>query len=93
MRERLQSLSAEFRRRMAGRLTSEGEGPILPVRCERPENTQKLAAQLLDAGFLVGAIRPPTVPQGTSRLRICLTASCGASEIDRLASLPTSQMS
>lgn len=91
-RQNLQSLSAEFRRQMAGRLTSEGEGPIIPVRCEQPEATQKLASELLNAGFLVGAIRPPTVPQGTSRLRICLTASCRLSEIDRLESLLTSML-
>ena len=86
-RQNLQSLSAEFRKRMAGRLSSEGEGPIIPIRVEQPEITQKMAAELLDAGFLVGAIRPPTIPQGTSRLRICLTASCEMAEVERLGDL------
>ena len=70
---------------MAERLSSEGEGPIVPIRVEHPEVTQRIAAELLEAGFLVGAIRPPTVPQGTSRLRICMTAACEDGEVARLS--------
>ena len=86
-RERLMGLSGKFRKLMAGRLSADGEGPIIPLRLEHPDLTLQIAADLLDAGFLVGSIRPPTVPHGTSRLRICMTAACGVDEVERLAGL------
>jgi 8-amino-7-oxononanoate synthase len=43
-----------------------------------------LSTRLRDNGFLVGAIRPPTVPAGTSRLRITLTAAHSESQVDQL---------
>ena len=42
-------------------------------------------AALLDQGLLVTAIRPPTVPPGTSRLRVTLSAAHTAEQVDRLA--------
>lgn len=86
-RHHLHALSIGLRVRLAERLSSEGEGPIVPIRVEQPDATQKMAAELLESGFLVGAIRPPTVPHGTSRLRICLTAACDELEVSRLGEL------
>jgi 8-amino-7-oxononanoate synthase len=48
--------------------------PIVPVPCGDEARALALAAALLDRGMLVPAIRPPTVPPGTSRLRVALSA-------------------
>ena len=42
------------------------------------------SAALLEQGFVVTAIRPPTVPQGTARLRITLSAAHSETDIDRM---------
>lgn len=52
---------------------AESTGPIVPLVVGTPERAIQLAASLFDRGFLVGAIRPPTVPRDTARLRITLT--------------------
>lgn len=51
------------------------QSQIIPVVVGRTEDALRISAQLLEAGFLVPAIRPPTVPKGSSRLRIGLSAS------------------
>ena len=43
-----------------------------------------LSERLRDAGFLISAIRPPTVPAGTSRLRITLSAAHSAEQVEQL---------
>ncbi|MBI1310427.1 aminotransferase class I/II-fold pyridoxal phosphate-dependent enzyme [bacterium] len=87
-RARLLALS----QRLVDRLRSRGlavpasvAGPIVPVPVGDAQATVTAAAQLLDAGFLVGAIRPPTVPHQTSRLRVCVSAAFEESDIDDLA--------
>lgn len=86
-RQQLHTLSSQFLQRLCKHNASSSQGPIIPVRVETPQRTQKLAGELLMEGFLVGAIRPPTVPQGTSRLRVCMTSGCSIEEITRLAEL------
>lgn len=60
-------------------------GPIFPIPLEAPERAVRIAAALRDKGFLIQAIRPPTVPQGTSRLRIALRAGLADGDVLRLA--------
>jgi 8-amino-7-oxononanoate synthase len=43
------------------------------------------SSQLLEQGLLVPAIRPPTVPAGTSRLRVALSAAHTDAQVARLA--------
>lgn len=57
---------------------------IVPVIVGEPEKTVRLSKQLEDEGLLVPAIRPPSVPPGTSRLRISLTAGHTEEDVERL---------
>ena len=50
------------------------------------EETVRAGLRLRERGFLVGAIRPPTVGPGTSRLRITLSAAHSAAQVDALLS-------
>jgi 8-amino-7-oxononanoate synthase len=44
----------------------------------------KVSAALAETGILVPAIRPPSVPQGTARLRISLSAAHSTDDVERL---------
>ncbi len=61
------------------------QSPIVPMILGDEETALSASAALEDAGFLVTAIRPPTVPAGTARLRFTFTAAHSENEIDRLA--------
>ena len=50
--------------------TKKGCSPIVPILINCPDAVLKIQKELLDNKILVGAIRPPTVPANTSRLRI-----------------------
>jgi 8-amino-7-oxononanoate synthase len=65
----------------------EPQSPIVPVVLGKAEAALAAAALLEDNGFLVTAIRPPTVPPGTSRLRLTFTAQHPDDEIERLADI------
>jgi 8-amino-7-oxononanoate synthase len=58
--------------------------PIQPILAGSAEQALAWSAALEAAGLLVTAIRPPTVPEGTARLRITLSAAHTADDIDRL---------
>lgn len=60
------------------------QSAIVPVIIGNDEATLVAAQQLEEAGFLVSAIRPPTVPEGTSRLRITFSAVHQNEDIDKL---------
>lgn len=57
---------------------------IQPVQVGDNAETLALARALWDEGLWVPAIRPPTVPQGTARLRVSLTAAHSAEDVRRL---------
>ena len=71
-RERVLHHARRLRRglRALGYQVSDGETPIVPVRIGPPTATMALSAALLERGVFVHGIRPPTVPVGTSRLRL-----------------------
>lgn len=58
--------------------------PIVPVIIGSDKEAKKTSEMLLDDGFLVQAIRPPAVPEGTARLRITVSALHERKDIDRL---------
>jgi 8-amino-7-oxononanoate synthase len=90
-RTRLQSLSSSLRHRLteAGLVIPKTRlsTPIIPVVLQEERRTLAAAARLEDAGFLVAAIRPPTVPPGSSRLRISLHCDVTDEQLHRLAEL------
>src|SRR5262249_60652858 len=65
----------------------EPASPIVPVLVGEPEAALKSSRLLQEEGFLVVAIRPPTVPMGTARLRLTFTAQHPDREVERLAEL------
>jgi 8-amino-7-oxononanoate synthase len=58
--------------------------PIQPVTVGATARASALAEHLFEAGFLVPAIRPPTVPEGEARLRITLSAAHSEEQVDSL---------
>ena len=65
----------------------EPESPIVPVVLGKSETALAASVLLEENGFLVTAIRPPTVPPGTARLRLTFTAQHPDDEIERLAEI------
>ena len=70
--------------RAALRTPGPTDGHIIPVMIGESDATMRVGAELRERGILVGAVRPPTVPLGTSRLRITISAAHTDSDIDRL---------
>lgn len=60
------------------------ESHIVPFLCGPAEKAVNTAVQMQRKGFYLLPVRPPTVPEGTSRLRISLNAGCTPAEIDTL---------
>ena len=65
----------------------EAESPIVPVVIGEADMALAASRLLEDEGFLAVAIRPPTVPAGTARLRFTFTAQHPDDEIERAASV------
>ncbi|HLI19393.1 MAG TPA: 8-amino-7-oxononanoate synthase [Rhodanobacteraceae bacterium] len=85
-REKLQSLVARFRQGAAqlGLPLPESRTAIQPIVLGDTAHTVAASRTLEDHGFLVTAIRPPTVPQGKARLRVTLSAAHSEGDVDRL---------
>ncbi len=85
-RERLQGLIARLRGGVAGLPWSlmASDTPIQPLVVGPNQAAVRLADGLRERGLLIPAIRPPTVPQGTARLRISLSAAHETADVDRL---------
>jgi 8-amino-7-oxononanoate synthase len=66
------------------RLRSGHPSPIVPFLCGDERRALDASAALLDDGLLVPAIRPPTVPAGTSRLRVTVSATHTEAQVDHL---------
>ncbi len=78
---------AELLARLAGHVEALRPGhpsPVLPVIVGSEADALEASAALLDRGLLVPAIRPPTVPAGTSRLRVALSAAHTTEEVQVL---------
>jgi 8-amino-7-oxononanoate synthase len=73
-RNGLRAIAKKFRQQLveAGWKTNDFDCPIVPIVVGDAGETLKLRNHLLEQGYLVGAVRPPTVPRGTSRLRVSL---------------------
>ncbi|WP_438025312.1 aminotransferase class I/II-fold pyridoxal phosphate-dependent enzyme [Sorangium sp. So ce233] len=70
-------------RELGARLLPGSSGPILPWVLESPGVAVEMSQRLARQGVLVQAIRPPTVPAGTSRLRITSSASLSETDVER----------
>ena len=85
-REHLKTLVARFRGGAAqlGLSLLPSDTPIQPLLVGEADPALALAQGLRERGILAAAIRPPTVPAGTARLRITLTAAHTEPQVDRL---------
>ena len=63
---------------------SVSQTPIQPLLLAESERAMAASKALREQGILVVAIRPPTVPAGSARLRITLTAAHTEEQVDRL---------
>lgn len=82
-RDKLQALVAHAGNQLQTRCGLPVSGSqIQPVIVGAPERAVRLATALQERGFDVRAVRPPTVPEGTARLRISLTLNVDAAQVD-----------
>ena len=65
-------------------LKTVSESQIIPIILETPTKAENIAKKLLEYGYFVLPIRPPSVPVGTSRLRLSLTANMEFEQVKKL---------
>ncbi|MCC9656546.1 aminotransferase class I/II-fold pyridoxal phosphate-dependent enzyme [Rhodopirellula halodulae] len=87
-RDRVAMMSRQFRRLMNLDASGLESGiPIVPLIIGDEEETVLASQAIRDNGFFVPAIRPPTVPDGKSRLRVSITAAHRDHDIELLAEI------
>jgi 8-amino-7-oxononanoate synthase len=62
----------------------DSQTPIQPLIVGESSDALELSEKLAERGLLVPAIRPPTVPNGTARLRVSLSADHSLDDVERL---------
>jgi len=83
-RDRLHSISERLRAALAKRACRvAGQGPIVPWMLGTPAAALAASRHLLNCGIFAPAIRPPTVPPGTSRIRLTARATLTDHDVDR----------
>lgn len=80
-REYLKSISEKLRRQIP---STAGNSHIAPFLIGDSNNCVRVSQELSGYGFFASAIRPPTVPDGTSRIRFSLSANMPENEIEKL---------
>jgi 8-amino-7-oxononanoate synthase len=87
-REKLTALIQRFRAgaEQLGLEMIDSDTPIQPILFGSSEGATEMSRLLEDQGMMITPIRPPTVKQGSSRLRITLTADHTEDDIDQLLS-------
>ena len=85
-RDKLQSLIAQLRAGASERGLSllDSRTPIQPLLVGSSDEALRIAQQMENTGFYIPAIRPPTVPAGSARLRITLSAAHEPVDIERM---------
>ena len=85
-RDHLNTLIARFRQGAAeiGLTLMDSPTPIQPILVGDSARAMQLSAMLKARGLLVGAIRPPTVPAGSARLRVTFSAAHTQAQLERL---------
>ncbi len=84
-RRHLQSLAERLRRALAAEgFAVQGESQIVPVIMGSNDKALLAAVRLQQEGFFVMAVRPPTVPENTARIRISLRADLSWDDISRI---------
>lgn len=85
-REHLQALIHQFREgaQQIGLTLMDSFTPIQPILIGDSERAMRLSRLLRERGLLVTAIRPPTVPAGSARLRVTLSAAHSAAQVQLL---------
>jgi 8-amino-7-oxononanoate synthase len=77
--QRFRKLAAE-----ASLPLAQSETPIQPVLLGGADDAVEASRRLLERGYFVAAIRPPTVPAGSSRLRVALSAAHRDADLEGL---------
>lgn len=85
-REHLQALIARFRlgALQQGLQLMDSFTPIQPILVGDSQQVMTISSALLERGFLLSPIRPPTVPKGTARLRVTFSAEHQYHQVDAL---------